>query len=693
MMAVKTYAALAIMLAISLQLIPSASNVNASLGHYLSAYISNSTLSLSTVINQTVNGTNYIMVVLPGTDNFTVLSGSGGTYSFVTGVSEIDQVLTPYLSASHYPSKGTINMLNATMQEYRKYGATNTTDCIDEVGLNQNTCTMANNCFSCQTVPVCKKVLTNFGGVNTTLGLGLVNFSVKYAMLNDSYNSYFSILSGINRNNAASVISQLSTIAANISSLSSTFNHNPIFPPPANLTFGDCSSGASPLKQPWYCVAVGFCSVIPFNSTALNKVQSTLTELQAGLVPPSGVLAISANVSNSTLALLNGLHEKQSSSQFDNIINTYSPQYNSIVAKSQALLARYDSSSLSLSLQKLVSGFGAIKGAGSNQSLGAANTTLLMLIANATKAYNSASSNYSTAYSMSQNNTASLLAAELDYKEVPARLAELSNQQQNINMGLNKRINSSQAASIIAQVRSISLETAAFSAPFDLGYATKAIDAPFLTSLLSGSNTPAQQKLAMAPLYAALLSLAIGILVVLVLFAIAYSRIIKKGKMKGNKHHGRKLYIVFMALIIIVAIYSSATYAFAQGAGSFMPFSYFAMSVRASPTVYIALNGSAASNSSIASCANTVQTYLASSNKSVKTIQLRNYSCISGSNISTLGLGCYSSILDSGRPVIFISQSQQNVIVHRGLYGTVLYASGSAVTGNACTLSTLFRHN
>jgi hypothetical protein len=113
--------------------------------------------------------------------------------------------------------------------------------------------------------------------------------------------------------------------------------------------------------------------------------------------------------------------------------------------------------------------------------------------------------------------------------------------------------------------------------------------------------------------------------------------------------------------------------------------------LKASGNAYIALNGSAGSNASIISCANTMQGYLADAGKSVQIIRLTNYSCVSGSNISVLGLNCYNNILNSGKPVILISQSRQNQIVYKGLYGTVLYASGNVTAGSSCLLSTLFK--
>jgi hypothetical protein len=181
-------------------------------------------------------------------------------------------------------------------------------------------------------------------------------------------------------------------------------------------------------------------------------------------------------------------------------------------------------------------------------------------------------------------------------------------------------------------------------------------------------------------------------LVILVIYIITYFRIIRKGKMKNNKKMQTRWIIIFVALFIIVLIYTYATYAYASNANNFLPFNYFLNSVRTNSNVYIALNESAASNASIASCTNTLQSYLSKAGKTVQTIKLSNYSCVSGSNISVLGLNCYVDILSADKPVILISQSQNNELVYKGLYGTVLYAQGSVATGSQCTLASIFNN-
>jgi hypothetical protein len=220
----------------------------------------------------------------------------------------------------------------------------------------------------------------------------------------------------------------------------------------------------------------------------------------------------------------------------------------------------------------------------------------------------------------------------------------------------------------------------------------KEFDQSFITALLGSSNTQIPQKIASAPIYAMLESLLIGIIILIVIFGILFLIPANKNKMKNNKKLKNNLMAAFVVLIVIVVIFSYITYAAGQGATSFLPFNYFKNSLKSSTSAYVALNGSAATNTSIIACAQTIEGYLKSAGKSVQVIKLTNYSCINGDNISSLGLNCYDSILNSNKPVIFLSQGGQSNITYKGLYGTVLYASGNVTNGQYCTLGSLFRN-
>jgi len=665
----------------------------ASLNGYLSTYLPNSLISNSSFYKQSFNSNSYVVMQLPGANNrFLINSNASSNYTFVTDPLIINNVLTPFIDARAYPSAATLNSLNSSIREYMQYSHANLSDCLQETGLNANTCTFQNNCVSCQSIPVCKKVLDAIGGVNSTFGLGIMNISIQYGILNNSYKGFESTLSSINKNNAGTVVSQLYTITQNLSTVQNEFDENPVFPPPFGTSFADCNSGGNPFNQPWYCTAVGYCYSVPFNTTKLSNIQGTLSTLEASLPSQAGLASISANSTALATSYLNAYTEQKNGNSFNSMISALTPQYNLIVNNSQTLLLKYNNASLGSSIQTLIIEFKAIQKLGVNQSIGVANKTLTALIANSTSIYKNANATYYQLYGISQNNTGTILADQLSYEQVPSRLASLANQQQNINLELGSRINSTQIAAILPTAQSIRVESAVFVAPLTISYLIKEFDSSFIYSILSNSNSYAPSRIASAPLYAAIESFIIGMLVILVIYIITYFRIIRKGKMKNNKKMQTRWIIIFVALFIIVLIYTYATYAYASNANNFLPFNYFLNSVRTNSNVYIALNESAASNASIASCTNTLQSYLSKAGKTVQTIKLSNYSCVSGSNISVLGLNCYVDILSADKPVILISQSQNNELVYKGLYGTVLYAQGSVATGSQCTLASIFNN-
>lgn len=694
LVAVVLIAALAVAGAQSLNSTQFTPSTGSGLNAYLSNYISNSTISSSTFFgNQSLNGKSYIIMQLPGTNNYIIIENQSGSYTMQTNATIISKVLTPFLIGKYYPSKSQIDYLNSTMESYKRYGYANLTDCLYETGIaSGTTCTLANNCLSCTQIPVCSKALNANGGPNSTFGLGISNFSSNYTVLNNSYNNYFLLLGRINRTNAGTIISELSSIVSNITSVSQKLPNNPIFPPTQNVYSCGNYIALPPNKQPWYCVAVGFCGAVSFNSTQLSDIQSNLTMLGINLPSATSISVISSNSSTAAEGYISAALQNQNGAAYRSLINAYYPKYNATVAKADALLLKYNNVTLNASLHVLTTEFRALQRLGVNQSIGVANTILGSLIANTTRIYSNASASYSQLYGISRNNTAALIADQLNYQQVPSQLAQLADMQQNINVKLNSVIPSNGISGAITPAQSIRVESSVFVAPLTIGYVTKTLDTPFINGILGSATSPAPRLISSAPSYAAIASLIIGILIIVIILVLFYLKVVKKGKLKGNKKKQRMWIAIFAILAILVIIYTYATYVYASNANNFLPFNYFTNTLKASTSAYIALNGSAGSNLSIIACANTIQSYLTGAGKSVQIIRLTNYSCLSGSNISVLGLNCYNSILSQDKPVIFLSQSRQSSIVYKGLYGAVLYASGNSTLGSSCLLSTLLRN-
>jgi len=128
---------------------------------------------------------------------------------------------------------------------------------------------------TCQTVPVCNKVLKDFPPPSP-FSTGLENFSLQYQQLNSSFNSYQALYSRINQSDIAANLQQMDAAAAQIYSLSHKIPLNPLFPAPVNMTPQQVTSicanyGAN--NGPWYCYAVGFCEYTNSNYTSLQSAQ------------------------------------------------------------------------------------------------------------------------------------------------------------------------------------------------------------------------------------------------------------------------------------------------------------------------------------------------------------------------------------------------------------------------------------
>jgi len=684
------------------------------LNSYLSNYLPNSTISNATFYNHTtVSGSSYIVMRLAGgSSQYIVIENQSGSYTIITNVSVIQSVLAPVISTGFYPNATQLSYLNTTMHHYQDYSRPNLTQCVQQLGIvNPSTSTSyvcaANfsnagiaTCMqnTCDTVPICGGHLKYPGsylqqfGVPSPFSDGIQNLSIIYNNLSTDYSSYYLLLSSINRTNTGQVINGLSSITGKISTIAQTINLNTVFPPPPGYTYSACNPSLPPTKQPAKCISnyADVCASVPFNSTALSGIKGELSLLQSESPSPSEIANISAN--SSVLAqnyITIGLTQKNGAA-FTSLLLNLRPKIEALTNSSNLLLSRYGNSTLGASIHVLQNQLSIVENAGVNQDINLANKTLTAMLANATSAYNKTNATYDQVYLLAQNNTAALLAAQLSYQQVPSNLAKLANQQQQINGQIDGQIGANSSATLLPELQNIKIESSLFVAPLTIGYMIKVLDSPFITAILSPSTAPVPQKIASAPLYAALESLIIGILVLAVIFVITYFRVMRKGKMKGKKSQ-RTWIVVFAVLVVLVIVFTYSTYAYSASAGSFLPFNYFVNSLKASPSAYIVLNGSAASNYSIGLCAATIQGYLAKAGKSVQIVKLTNYSCVSGSNISVLGLGCYNDILSSGKPAIFISQSSSSNITYKGLYGTVLYATGNVTSGKYCTLSTLLK--
>jgi hypothetical protein len=341
----------------------------------------------------------------------------------------------------------------------------------------------------------------------------------------------------------------------------------------------------------------------------------------------------------------------------------------------------FGNSVLSASLQSLEGTFTAILNSGASQNLTAANAMLANALSKTESAYSAAYAAFLPVYTTAQSNNYLLAVDQLSYSRVPAGLARLALEQQKLNAEIGAGINRSQLSPLLSELKSVSAGLGAFM-PFTLGSMVKALDGGIAGMLLVGTATLSAKNFG-AALYAAIISLIIGCLLVLVFHMSVYHRLKHKHKIKFHKRARKAWRALFVLLGICVIIYAIATYAAAGSANALLPVSGFTGAVAASKSVAIALNST---GPDMQACAASVGALLSGMGKSVYVISMVNGSCASPS--AGFSGPCIGKVAGN-MPVVFISNGNSS-IVYRGMYGHVLYADGAAASGASCPLDELF---
>jgi hypothetical protein len=198
-------------------------------------------------------------------------------------------------------------------------------------------------------------------------------------------------------------------------------------------------------------------------------------------------------------------------------------------------------------------------------------------------------------------------------------------------------------------------------------------------------------KIASAPFFAALLSLIIGVIVLAIIYLLTYHRLMRKKKIHHTRHVKKTWIKLFAIMFVVVLIYAYITYVFASSANLSLPISSFINVVHSSSNVTILINQTVSSNPSISTCVSSLKSALLSMNKHVNTITETGFVCNVASSSSLVSSDCINKMLSSGVPIIFIDGSNVNELAYKGLFGNILYASGSSVQGSSCPLSNIFK--
>ncbi len=672
------------------------------LNGFLLTYIPKSVIANSIFINASANGNNYLIMEINGRASAELIVNITNGYSFVTNSSTAYGVYEPYLMAKYYPNQSVINYLGTGMRSYINSSHDSLNQCLQVTGLsnylcapNTNTTTCIQN--SCGTVPICRDYLF-YGGIgNNKPGIpvgmygGILNFSYDYYHMNNSYNQYLVDLNQLNTINFPIVISELSSLENNISTITATMPENPLFPNPPYMnvtqeqaTCSQYTTGA--YTGPWYCYSIGLCGATTFNSITLDNLSSTLTRLSNLPITSQAISSLGDNATINAEFFITPVLMAQKLHQLNITIASYLPAYNSITANASIIVELFHNASLNASVVALQDTLSRIRSNGADQNITMAANQLSSGISNLTRLYAKVAPYYLPLYYGAQNNTDRIESMELDYQgnAMPYPLVVAADQQSAINRKIDSGVSgSSELSSLNTQVSQIATALKGVSAPFSFALLTKEIDGPWATSLLSGMSGTISSKDAGAALYASVLSFVIGIIILFMIYELTYARLSGKHKIHMKSGVKRAWTIVFSMLFIIVLAYMFTTYAFAQSANSFLPLSGF-KALLPGHTVYLALNN-VTETASISQCITTINSTLIGEKARLQVVSISNMSCtISGATVN--GTACYDRIVSTGAPVIEVYGSQNVSIAYSGMYGDILHASSAASDGYSCML-------
>ncbi|MGC9191010.1 MAG: hypothetical protein ACP5FR_03830, partial [Candidatus Micrarchaeia archaeon] len=305
--------------------------------------------------------------------------------------------------------------------------------------------------------------------------------------------------------------------------------------------------------------------------------------------------------------------------------------------------------------------------------------------------YSKVNALYAPIYKDAYNATSQIMLYELNYRQEPEQLAQAAAKMQAIDAMLSGTINTSEAKSMASLISGIQSNASAFSAvPFSFAAATKSIDGGIINAMLYGSGLSIGQKMALAPLYSAMLSFIIGIILMLLLYSATYARLRKSHKIKVNKKVKKAWAFVFIAVFVLVLAYSYVTYAFASSANSFLPISIFTSKLADSSNAVIMVGSGNTINAQQMLCIATLSKELKAQGKNAPVIMASNYSAIS-SNSSMNGIQYTNKLLANSIPIIYIENGSSSNITFAGMYGYMLRAQGNATYGSSCYLSYLLK--
>jgi hypothetical protein len=632
-------------------------------------------------VNLTYSGHSYAALYRGGALYFLVNVTNANGYSFVMNSTAIYNVIQSS-AASAALQQANFTRLSSQMRAYQLSSASQINDCLLETGLSSGqTCTLGNDCYSCQIVPVCRKVLTATGGANASFGLGVMAFAGQYAQLNRSFSAFYSAANGVNAANAQSKLSQLNGAFYNISNITQSIFMNPVFPPTANITADvvqNCVYYLTSASAPWYCNAVGFCANLAYNYTKLGYMQGLLNQINALPISSSQIQKVAANVSRIENLYAGPSLSAQKQALLARLLNTTLPGYAALVNNTGSLLSRVNNATLAQDLTALESSYANFTYNYGTINLTLANRTLAAQYAALKALYARVNATYSVLPGMERNSTAKLIELQISGGASPA-IGNLAFEEFAIN---NAALSGGAGgvASLGASAAAIAQSLSSYSTgSVSLVELARYADGPFITVVASGLGLTYPEAVALAPALGALLSLIIGAAVLALVLAFR-ARMRRRHKVVLNSRTRRNWNIVLGCLLALILVYVLATYFLLASAGSSAPFAAFSGALGSSRQLVIAINGTPTSGEQ--ACANAIRAALPKGSTATMAT-FSNGLCTAGSVTGDVNT-CRAYFAGKGVPAVVLTENATPRIGVYSLYGTVLGVSGPEALMNAC---------
>ncbi|MEM3482786.1 MAG: hypothetical protein QW091_01095 [Candidatus Micrarchaeaceae archaeon] len=601
--------------------------------------------------------------------------------SFVLNATSIYDIIRNYTMENALAGIN-FSKLNTQMNKYQSSSSGPINDCLHETGLDTGlTCTLANNCDSCQVVPVCKDVLDNTSGPSGVVGLGIIKFENQYSVLNSSYNAFYSLLHGINSTNALLRIAGLESAFYNISNISSTLYQNPIFPP-TNVTpnmLATCINYPTLTNAPWYCSAVGFCEQLTYNASLLNTMQNEINAINRSPLSNQQVYALAQKAGAIQLSYVYPVLSRQRYAALQTAINSSLGNYSVMINNVEGLLSHVNNSTMVSDLVLLEKSYSTLQNNYLTENISSAVNSTALLLNNLSALYEKVNGTYSRILNLASENTAKLLEAQLT-NPMQTGLVNLAFQEMGLNSILSKG-NLSNTANLQANLENVSAKAKAYgTAAFGLVEISRAIDGAFARPLAYALHMPYSSAVAASPLLGSLLSLIIGIVAILCLVFVR-SYLSLKHKLVLNRRTARNWRLLTYIAILLLIVYVLATYVVLVYANAHAPYSAFASAVANSKYVVIAINGTPTLNTY--SCASSISAKASALGKNPVLVSFVGNLCKLGNNTMSVS-ACMNYYSALNIPIILLTNSTGSGIGLYSLYGTVLNYFGNVSVMNAC---------